>query len=81
MIWIRQAIEGGKIMARRKPPPYNNKRYLGNTDKMVVHDLDHEDTDKNACQIDEIKKDHIIMFDYKFEAHQKKFRDCKYCIS
>lgn len=67
-------------MAKRFKPPYNGKRYLGNTDKMVVHDLDNEDTDENACQIDEIKHEHIKMFDYLFEAHKEKFRDCKYCF-
>lgn len=67
-------------MATRPGSPYYGKRYLGNTDKMVVHDLENEDTDDNACQIDEIKHDHIKMFDYKFMAHKEDFKDCSYCI-
>ena len=67
-------------MARRPDYPYNNKRYLGNTNENKFHDLDNEDTDENACQIDEIKHEHIKMFDYKFEAEQEGFESCKYCI-
>ena len=67
-------------MARRFRSPYNNKRYLGNTNETKVHDLDNEDTDENACQIDEIKDEHIKMFDSLWQAHQEKFHDCKYCI-
>jgi len=61
-------------MARRPSHPYNNKRYLGNIDKKIVHDLE------NACQIDEIKQEHIKMFDYHFEASNEGFEDCKYCF-
>jgi hypothetical protein len=68
-------------MARRYGAPYYGKRYLGNTDKMIVHDLDNEDTDENACQIDEIKHDHIKMFDALYDAHKEEFEDCDYCIS
>ncbi len=66
-------------MVRRFRSPYNNKRYLGNTNEMKVHDLDNEDTDENACQIDEIKDEHIKMFDSLWQAHQENFQDCKYC--
>ena len=67
-------------MARRFRSPYNNKRYLGNTNEMKVHDLDNEDTDENACQIDEIKNEHIRMFDYHFEAKDDGFTDCTHCF-
>ena len=32
----------------------NGERYLGNTNKQEVHDLDNEKTGTNQCQIDEI---------------------------
>lgn len=67
-------------MTRRFRSPYDNKRFLGNTNTNQVHDLDNEDTDENACQIDEIKDDHIKMFDHLFQAHQEKFKDCDYCL-
>jgi len=80
MIKSRQVKKGGEKMARRPSHPYNNKRYLGNIDKKIVHDLENEDTDENACQIDEIKQEHIKMFDYHFEASNEGFEDCKYCF-
>lgn len=43
-------------------PPFNGKRFIGNTDKNIVHDLDNEDTAENGWQIDEIKVDHIKNF-------------------
>ncbi len=67
-------------MPTRPGSPYNGKRYLGNTNEMKVHDLVNEDEDNNACQIDEIKHEHVKMFDYKFQAHDENFRDCNYCI-
>jgi hypothetical protein len=67
-------------MARRFRSPYNGKRYLVNTNTNQIHDLDKEDTDENACQIDEIKHEHIKMYDYHFEATKDGFVDCDYCL-
>ena len=67
-------------MARRFSSPYDNKRYLGNTNENKVHDLDKEDTAENGCQIDEIKHEHIKMFDYHFEATNAGFEDCVKCL-
>ncbi len=67
-------------MPTRPDPPYNGKRYLGNTDKMRVHDLVNEDEDNNACQIDEIKHEHIKMFDRIWQAERENFQKCKYCF-
>ena len=67
-------------MARRSGYPYNGKRYLANTNTNQVHDLDKEDADENACQIDEIKIEHIKMYDYHFEATNAGFADCDYCL-
>lgn len=41
-------------MARRYRGNMNGERYLGNTSKKQVHDLDNEKTGTNECQIDEI---------------------------
>jgi hypothetical protein len=39
---------------RRWTGRMNGERYLGNTSKTEVHDLDNEQTGANKCQIDEI---------------------------
>ncbi|MCK4644953.1 MAG: hypothetical protein KAU46_01760 [Candidatus Aminicenantes bacterium] len=57
--------------------PYNGKRYLGNTNEMKVHDLENENVN---CQIDEIKYEHIKMYDYHFQAKDNGFVDCDYCF-
>lgn len=41
-------------MARRYTGNMNGEQYLGNKNKMEVHDLDSEKTEANQCQIDEI---------------------------
>jgi hypothetical protein len=41
-------------MARRFRGHMNGEQYLGNLNKMEVHDLDNEKTGHNQCQIDEI---------------------------
>jgi hypothetical protein len=41
-------------MARRWKGKMNGERYLANTAKTQVHDLDNEKTGRNECQIDEI---------------------------
>lgn len=67
-------------MARRFNSPYFGKRYLANTNTNQVHDLDKEDTSENGCQINEIKKEHIKMYDYHFEATKDGFEDCDKCL-
>ncbi|MCK5260992.1 MAG: hypothetical protein KAJ44_02325 [Thermoplasmatales archaeon] len=67
-------------MARRNFPPFIGKKYLGNKNKMEVHDLDKET--KN-CQIDEIiKAKHAVIFkpDNLQEAHRCGYDNCHYCI-
>ena len=41
-------------MTRRYKGNMNGERFLGNTNKKEVHDLDNEDKAANGCQIDEI---------------------------
>ena len=64
-------------MARRTSN--GGKRYLGNSSTKQVHDLDNE---KPACQIDEIKAEHIVSFtpDTKAEATRLGYGPCDKCI-
>ena len=55
-------------------------RYLGNMNKMEVHDLEIE---KVQCQIQEIKNarhDVRSSPDTLEEAHEKGYDNCAYCI-
>jgi hypothetical protein len=61
----------------------NSYRYLGNTNKMQVHDLDNEDTSPSGCQIDEIiRAGHAVRFtpDTLETAHRDGYRDCDKCL-
>lgn len=64
-------------MPKRLFGPYDGKRYLGNTNEKEVHDLLNE---KEACNIDLIKPEHIKMFDSLTTEHNKTFDNCAHCI-
>ena len=75
--------EGEGEMARRQGPPTYGKRYVGNTDKKEVHDLDNEKTGPNECQIDEIiTADHARIFspDTLEQAHKEGYDNGAHCI-
>ena len=75
--------EGEVEMARRKGLPTYGKRYVGNTDKKEVHDLDNEKTGANECQIDEIiAADHARIFspDTLEQAHSEGYDNGYHCI-
>jgi hypothetical protein len=56
----------------------NGEKYLGNTHKMEVHDLDDE---KNNRQIDEIiAAGHDKPFKYLSDAHAGGYDNCAYCL-
>ena len=67
---------------KRDRYPFNGKRYIRNTNKNEVHDLEKEQTGDGKCQIDEIKNDHIVTFspDTLEEAERRKFDHCHWCI-
>jgi len=70
-------------MARRKGPPTEGRRYVGNSNKMEVHDLDNEKTGANECQIDDIiAAGHQVLFepDTLDEAHRQGYDNCHHCI-
>ena len=70
-------------MARRKDPLTEGKRYVGNSNKMEVHDLDNEKTGANECQIDDIiTAKHAVVFDPDTldEAHRQGYDNRHHCI-
>lgn len=68
-------------MARRHWGNMNGERYLGNTEKKEVHDLDNEDTAANGCQINEIiNAGHDKPFDSLHNAHAEGYDNCAKCL-
>ena len=56
----------------------DGQRYLGNTNKMEVHDLDIE---RLICQIDKIiDARHDRPFDTLEAAHNAGFDNCRHCL-
>jgi hypothetical protein len=56
----------------------NSERYLGNTNKLEIHDLDSERTN---CQIDEvIRAGHDKPFISLSSAHGAGYDNCAYCL-
>ena len=67
-------------MARRFTGHMNGERYLGNTNKMEVHDLDNEKTGANECQIDEIIcAGNDRPYDSLRAAHSAGYDNCAWC--
>lgn len=70
-------------MARRSGYPYYGKQYLLNTNTNELHDLDNE---KLFCRIDEIRVEHIKMFDTLADGleYQRKtygkWNGCYWCL-
>ncbi len=70
-------------MARRYGYPTNGKRFVGNSNKKEVHDLDNEKTGPSQCQINEfIQAGHAVTFtpDSNFQATLEGYDNCAYCI-
>ncbi len=70
-------------MARRLGAPTYGRRYVGNTSKREVHDLDNEDTRPNGCQIDEIiRAGHARIFDPDTlaQAHAEGYDNGANCV-
>lgn len=67
---------------RRYQYPFIGKRYLLNTNTGEVHDLDNESP---YCRINEIKLDHIVMFDdvqtaLRYPLLFVKVNGCRWCL-
>jgi len=70
-------------MARRPGAPTYGRRFVGNTSKREVHDLDNEDRSPSGCQIDEIiRAGHARVFtpDTLAQAHTEGYDNCAKCI-
>ena len=66
---------------RRDGPPVYGKRFLGNADTKVVHDLDNE---KPQCRINEIiHAEHAVTFtpDTLVQARREGYYKSHSCIS
>ena len=66
---------------RRYTGHMNGEQYLGNINKMEVHDLDNEKTGANQCQIDEIiRAGNDRPFMSLSSAHAAGYDNCTYCL-
>lgn len=66
-------------MARRWTGNMNGERYLGNRNKMEVHDLDNE---KSQCQIDKIiRAGHDVPFTSLQVAKNRGYDPCAWCLA
>ncbi|WP_156911826.1 hypothetical protein [Salibacterium aidingense] len=66
---------------RRKRAPFNDKRFIGNTNSNEVHDLDNEDR-YGECNIPLIRDSHVKTFspDTHAQAKREGFDNCAKCI-
>jgi hypothetical protein len=79
---MKLGLCGDETMRRYGPPTYG-RCYIGNTNKMEVHDLDNEKTGKNECQIDEIigaGNARTFSPDMLSQAEREGYDHCKWCI-
>lgn len=57
---------------------YKQKRYLGNTNNLEVHDTNNE---SGNCQLDEIKAEHRKWYDTLNDAKSDRdYDNCHWCI-
>jgi hypothetical protein len=59
------------------------KRFLGNRDKMEVHDLKNTDTSQGGCQVSEfIRSGHAVGFiiDTLEQSQKERYTACVRCI-
>jgi hypothetical protein len=64
-------------MTRRLNAPYFAKRYVGDSDTRMLHDLDAE---KKECLIDTIPRQRIQMFEWINIPGEMGYSGCKYCM-
>lgn len=57
---------------------YKQKRYLGNTNNLEVHDTSNESSN---CQLDEVKSEHRKWYDTLSEAKRDRdYDNCHWCL-
>jgi hypothetical protein len=65
-------------MPRRLYAPFFAKRYVGNTESKVLHDLDNE---KKECKISEIdSRFGLAMFEWFSVPKEMGYKGCQYCM-
>jgi hypothetical protein len=73
-----RATGRGRGVTRRLTGNMNGERYLGDSEKMMVHDQDKE---KAACLLDAIiTAGHDVPFDTLEEAHDGGYANCHSCL-
>ena len=64
-------------LARRLNAPFFAKRYVGNSETKILHDLDRE---RSECNIDEIPRNRIQMFEWLSIPAGFGYSGCKSCM-
>lgn len=64
-------------MARRLNAPYFGKRYVGDSETKILHDLDKETP---MCEVDAIPRVRIQMFEWLSIPSDLLYVGCEHCI-
>lgn len=64
-------------MARRLNAPYFGKRYIGDSETKVLHDVDKESP---SCKIDTIPRSRIQMFEWLSIPSGMNYAGCPHCM-
>jgi hypothetical protein len=65
-------------LARRLNAPYFGKRYIGDSETKVLHDVDKETP---SCMIEAIPKPRIQMFEWLSIPSGMSYTGCRYCMA
>jgi hypothetical protein len=64
-------------LTRRLNAPYFAKRYVGDSEMKILHDVDKE---VPSCKVDAIPRTRIQMFEYLSIPTDLKYKGCEYCM-
>ena len=64
-------------LTRRLNAPYFAKRYVGDSETKILHDLDKE---KKECLVDDIPRNRIQMFEWLSIPSDMGYAGCKNCM-
>jgi hypothetical protein len=64
-------------VSRRLNAPYFGKRYVGDSETKILHDLDKE---TSSCRVDSIPKTKIQMFEWLNIPSDLLYSGCQYCM-
>ncbi|MHB1868470.1 MAG: hypothetical protein ACYCPP_05935 [Nitrososphaerales archaeon] len=64
-------------MARRLNAPYFGKRYIGDSETKVLHDVDKETP---SCMVETIPRTRIQMFEWLSIPSDMSYTGCQYCM-